>query len=182
MNLYEVVRDRFDYDEKTGWLTWKNGYRKNWNGTRAGGLNDRGYRKIKIDGKSYYEHRIIWLWFYGYLPENEIDHRNRIKDCNWISNLREARRSCNMRNAGLSKNNTTGIVGVSELKNGKFLVRITNNKGKRICLGTFDIFLEAVKVRYLSEIKYNYENCNSTSTALKFIKGNDPEWLKKKGI
>ena len=176
--LYNIVRDRYDYDEKTGWLTWKNHpQHKFYNEKRVGGLyKSSNYRRIGINGKLYLEHRIIWLWKYGYLPENEIDHRNRIKDDNKISNLREITPSCNMKNIGLKSNNKTGIVGVSITKDGKFLAYITN-KMKKIHLGTFNILLEAVKARYLGEIKYKYENCNSTSTAYQYIKDNDPEWF-----
>ena len=177
MSLYNIIRDRYDYDEKTGWLIWKNCHYKNRNGMRAGSFQkSSGYRDITIDKKNYYEHRIIWLWFYGYLPENDIDHINRIRNCNWISNLREVSRSCNIKNIGLSYLNKTGIVGVPG-RNNKYEPNIRDNKGKKIYLGTFDTLLEATKARYIGEIKYNYKNCNSTSTALKFIKDNDPEWL-----
>ena len=172
--LYNIVKDRFDYDEKTGWLTWKNCK----NGKRAGGLDKTyGYRHIKINKKVYKEHRIIWLWKYGYLPENQIDHINRIKDCNEISNLREVSRSCNNKNIGLRCNNKTRITGVFELKDGKYKVYIKDKNYKSIDLGYFNILLDAAKARYLGEVKYSYENCNSTSTALKYIKDNDPGWL-----
>ena len=172
MNLYNIVRDRYDYDEKTGWLTWKK------NKMRAGYLHkSSGYRAIKVKGKGYSEHRIIWLWFYGYDPENEIDHKNRIKHCNWISNLREATRSCNNKNKGIYCNNKTGITGILKLKNGKYQAFIKNRNYKGIFLGSFNTLLDGAKVRYKAEVEYNYENCNSTSTALKYIKDNEPEWF-----
>ena len=175
---YEIVRDRFNYNEETGWLTWKNNYFKSKNGTRAGSLSkSTGYRVIKINNKLYQEHRIIWLWCKGFDTENQIDHINRIRNDNRISNIREATPSCNMKNIGLKSNNKTGITGVFETKDGKFLTRIQDSEENRIYLGIFDTLLEAVKARYLSEVEYNYENCNLTSTALKFIKDNDPEWL-----
>ena len=175
--LYNIVKNRFNYDEKTGWLIWKNCHYKNKNGTRAGGLiKSTGYRTITIDKNNYYEHRIIWLWCNEYDTENQIDHINRIKDDNRICNLREATPSCNMKNIGLKCNNTTGIIGVYQLKNGNFSIEINNNN-KKINLGTYNTLLEAAKARYKAEVEYNYENCNSTSTALKYIKDNDPEWL-----
>ena len=177
MNVsYETVRDKYNYDDKTGWLTWKNHRYKSMNETRSGCLcKTSGYRVMRINNKTYKEHRIIWLWKYGYLPENEIDHINRIKDCNWISNLREAKHSCNIKNIGLKSNNKTGIVGIIRLKNGKYEAYITNEK--TINLGHFDTLLDGAKARYKGEVKYNYENCNSTSTAYQYIKDNDPEWL-----
>ena len=177
MDLYEIIRDRFNYNDETGWLTWKNCYFKSMDGKRAGSLRKDGYREISINNKTYKEHRIIWLWFYGYLPENQIDHRNRRKDCNWISNLREATPSCNNKNKGIQCNNKTGIIGVSETKDGRFRVYIKDNNYKSIDLGTFNTLLDGAKARYLGEVEYNYENCNSTSTAYQYIKDNDPEWL-----
>ena len=177
MSLYDIVRDRYNYDEKTSWLTWKNSKRKKWNGKRAGCLRKDGYRIIRIDRENYLEHRIIWLWCKGFDTENEIDHINRKRDDNRISNLREATPSCNQKNKGISCNNKTGVNGVSRLKNGKFRVYIYDNKGEQIPLGNFNTLLDGSKARYLGEVEYNYENCNSTSTALKYIKDNEPEWL-----
>ena len=179
-DLYNIVRNKFDYDEKTGLLIWKNSYFKSMNGTRAGSLKKSdGYRRISINGKDYREHRIIWLWKYGYLPENDIDHINRIRNDNRISNIREITPSCNAKNAKISSRNKTGITGVPEW-NGKYKPFIINNKGKEIYLGTFNTLLNGSKTRYLAEVKYNYENCNSTSTAYQYVKDNDPEWLKDK--
>ena len=181
MSLYNIVKDKYSYDEKTGWLIWKNCHYKKKNGKRAGNLDkSTGYRRIKINKKIYQEHRIIWLWYEGYLPEKgiEIDHINRIKNDNRISNLRLVRRSCNAKNTDIYCNNTTGIIGVPESRNDKYEPNIRNNKGKLISLGSFNTLLEAVKARYKAEVKYNYENCNSVSTALQHIKDNDPEWLK----
>jgi hypothetical protein len=52
--------------------------------------NSLGYVQIKISGKLYHAHRLAWLYVYGYMPEKEIDHINRIRDDNRIANLREA--------------------------------------------------------------------------------------------
>ena len=179
--LYNIVRDRYNYNSETGWLTWKNCKYQKKNGMRAGSLiKSTGYRTLNINNKTYKEHRIIWLWYNGYLPETgiEIDHWNRIKDDNKISNLREKTHSCNQKNKGIGCDNKTGIVGVPEPRNGKYEPNIRNNKGKRIYLNCFDTLIEAVKARYKAEVKYNYENCNSTSTTYQYIKDNDPEWLK----
>ena len=174
---YSIVRDKFNYNDEIGWLIWKNCKQKKLNGMRAGSLNkSSGYRTIRINNKNYGEHRIIWLWCKGYLSENQIDHINRIKDDNRICNLREATPSCNNKNKGLQCNNKTGIIGI-RFRNGKYETYIQNNKGKTIDSGTFNTLLDGAKARYLGEVKYNYENCNSTSTAYQYIKDNDTEWL-----
>jgi len=54
----------------------------------------RGYRKIKIyddegQRKSFSIHRLMWIAFYGKIPEGfEVDHINRKRDDNRLDNLR----------------------------------------------------------------------------------------------
>ena len=58
------------------------------NGERAGCINDRGYRLVYADGKSYLEHRLIWEHFNGKIPVGyELHHKNSVKDSNALSNL-----------------------------------------------------------------------------------------------
>ena len=57
-------------------------------------------------------------------------------------------------NRAIQTNNTSGHKGVSLVKrNNKWLARIGFN-GKRIVLGTFDSYEEAVEARKMAEIKY----------------------------
>jgi hypothetical protein len=73
-------------------------YRKD--GTRAGTLRSDGYRVITImkpKKQVMLEHRAVWLMTHGYVPK-ELDHIDRNKSNNSITNLREATRSENNRN------------------------------------------------------------------------------------
>ena len=149
MVTYEEVRRLFDYDPKTGNLTWKNPLRKTTlKGCRAGCLTSNGYRTIGIYPKIYREHRIIFLWYYGYTPENDIDHINGIRDDNRISNLREYSDVCNRYNARINKNNTTGVRGVVKgtKRGGAYRVMMA---GKYI--GTFWTLYDAACARYDAE-------------------------------
>lgn len=56
-------------------------------GDVAGSVNNRGYGQIIIDGKTYSQHRIVWVWFYGKEPENTIEHSDNNKMNNNIWNL-----------------------------------------------------------------------------------------------
>ena len=85
-------------------------------GYRAGCLHKHtGYRQIKIQGRPYLEHNIIWFLETGEwpLPDMDIDHIDRNKLNNDISNLREISHSDNNKNHGGHSHNTSGITGVS---------------------------------------------------------------------
>lgn len=104
MITQEYLRERFDYNPETGIMTFKKDYRRNKAGTQAGYLTDRGYLRVKLKGKHYRLHRIIWMWVHGTFPVNEIDHINRNRMDNRLSNLRDVTRKVNANNTCRSKN------------------------------------------------------------------------------
>lgn len=170
---YERLRDVLDYDANTGLFTWKKTVSNVRVGSVAGCMNNgNGYISIGIDKKIYYAHRLAWLYIYGYLPEHGIDHIDRNKKNNKINNLREANQSCNMRNTGNQKNNTSGVKGVnlSSSKN-KWRSRVKINK-KEICIGIFENFNDAVKARWEAEKKYGFPDCCTGSSAYIYLKEN----------
>jgi hypothetical protein len=133
---YDPTKDEFT------WLVTTN--RRIKIGDRAGSINKTtGYRQIRINGKLYQEHRLVWLWHHGYLPTEQIDHKNGDGSDNRISNLREATNAENSQNKGKRKNNTSGFTGVTLHKpTGKWKAYITKD-GKRYHLGLFDAREEA---------------------------------------
>lgn len=107
-------------------------------GDIAGRLYPKGYRQICINGKSYAEHRLAFLYMNGEFPKNQVDHINGVKDDNRWGNLREATSSENLYNVGKYSKNTSGFKGVDFVKGlNKWQARITVN-GNRIHLGYFD--------------------------------------------
>lgn len=168
-----LVRDLFDYDPETGSLTWRNVRSKRVNiGDNAGTINDQGYRTVSVNHASCRVSRIIWLFVYGYLPENVIDHINRDRLDNRISNLREASRICNSRNSGNRKNNTSGVKGVHWYKRcGTWHAQIMINR-KSHSLGQYKDFDEAVCARLAGEQCIGWAGCESNSPAFKYVKNN----------
>lgn len=139
-------------------------------GRVAGTKTKRGYIRINVDGVLYYSHRLVFLYVYGYLPENDVDHINRNKSDNRIENLREVSRQCNSINANISKSNTSGITGVYLNKKKKnWCAQICINR-KVINLGCFNKKHNAALARWEAEKKYNFPNCNTTSTAYLYLK------------
>lgn len=136
----DEVKELFDY--RDGALYWKiyGGQKKV--GDRAGTLNSRGYRQIQVRGKSWREHRLVFLYFKGYLPDI-VDHINGVFDDNRIENLREATHSENSRNRRVKHFNRTGVKNVSQRKrDGSYWVGI-HKDGKCIYIGSFWDFEEA---------------------------------------
>ena len=123
----EILKNNLIYDLNSGKFYWKqeNYYNKIKAFTEAGTISSTGYRLITINCKIYYAHRLAWLYVYGYLPENNIDHINRNPDDNRIENLREVSRQCNLRNSKVSSANKTGVKGICyDPKNHKWKAQI----------------------------------------------------------
>lgn len=98
----------------------------------------------------------------------DIDHIHgkQSRYDNRKSNLRIATKSQNNMNKGLRSHNTSGVTGVCwVVRDSKWNARITINK-KRINLGYFDCFDDAVKARKEAEEKYfgKYSYDNSMSS------------------
>jgi hypothetical protein len=115
----ERCQELLSYCAETGKLTWAcdrvsgQGRVNVHAGDIAGSIGRAGYRIVRIDGKNYRAHRVIWLMAHGDWPEYEIDHINGNRDDNRISNLRHATRLQNAKNVGLSRRNKWGSKGVS---------------------------------------------------------------------
>jgi hypothetical protein len=155
----EYVRSIISYDPGTGQFTWLPRYPSElaWNyafaGKRAGSLDGRGYRKIKLLGISIKEHRLAWFYQNGVWPDGQIDHINRDKADNRLSNLRVVTNSENMRNMPLKRLNPQTLGVNYHRRDNRFRAVITVNK-VIIHLGGFKTFEEAREARVAAEIKY----------------------------
>jgi len=103
------------YDHVSGDFTWKVDRGQNrTKGRRAGCRGNHGYWQINLWGRLVLGHRLAWSMHYWEDPGDlQIDHINRVRTDNRISNLRLVDRSDNQRNCNLQKNNTSGHRGVS---------------------------------------------------------------------
>jgi len=85
------------YDPSTGLFHWRVWRSQRPPGLLAGHL-DKGYIRIKIDGKSYRAHRLAWLYMTGEMPKSGMDHKNLDGTDNRWDNLRLASASQNNAN------------------------------------------------------------------------------------
>ena len=151
MITQQELKRLLHYDPKTGVFTWK--LKKGSRGVAgkiAGYIKATGYVSIKIDGRAYLAHRLAWLYVYGYLPR-EVDHISRIESQNMICNLREATHAENSRNSRISRNNTSGYVGVIKSGN-RYMAKIKHNY-ESIHIGVYDTLEEAVEARKLKSLE-----------------------------
>jgi len=166
---YNDLKKCLRYNKETGVFTWNvDRSNKTKEGDIAGTLNN-GYVFIGIKGVVHRAHRLAWLYEYGYLPENQIDHIDRNRSNNKITNLREVSNQCNTINAPVPVNNKTGIKGVHyDAKRDKYRSQI-KVFGKYIFLGRYKSLLNAAKSRFEAEVKYGFVKCVSDSSAYEFI-------------
>lgn len=152
------------YNPNTGHLTWINKIAKNTIlNTRAGCLEKTGYRSIKLFGKKYLEHRLIWFYVHGEFPKQQLDHINQIRDDNRIINLREVSISENARNRS-QQNSRLKERGIWYCKRRKRYIAEIRLMGKKIYQKSFTDIDEAIKQRQAKEIElglFNYTHLNN---------------------
>lgn len=109
----------------------------------AGTFKD-GYLRISLFGKSFYAHRLAWLFVHGRWPKDQLDHINGDRSDNRISNLRECTDAENRQNWTRPKsNNPHGLIGVNwHAGANKFSAQIQINR-KQKHLGLFETAEEA---------------------------------------
>lgn len=163
------ARECFSYDPELGILTWLHRpiehfnnesrhkvFIKRFAGKLAGWVSSDGYSNVRINGKAYRYHRIVWLVHFGKWPDNYIDHINGDISDNRISNLRDVDKYENAHNMRRPSNNSTGMIGVSlAQKGGGYRAQIMA-KGQRIYLGRHASLEEAAEARKAAESRYDF--------------------------
>lgn len=128
--------------------------------TIAGCPNKAGYLRIRINGKLYMNHRLIWFMHHGTWP-TALDHINGNKQDNRIENLRPCTQSENMQNCKNKKNNKTGVKGVTwNTGKNKYRARLTVAR-KEIFIGYFLTISEAeAAIQLAREIHHKEFACH----------------------
>ena len=167
----ERLKEWVAYNPKTGKFYNKIKRNRAPLGIEVGAVDrHRGCIKINVNYERHYAHRLAWLYEYGYLPENQIDHIDRDPSNNRISNLREVSQVCNTRNCGNPATNKSGVKGIHRnKKSGKWCAQIMVTQ-YNVYLGRFDDFDEAVCHRLAAEQCLNWEGCDSSSPAYQHVR------------
>ena len=86
-----------NYEPLSGNFYWKESRGRIKTGDLAGWYC-KGYLCITINKVRYRSARLVWLYVHGQWPEHEMDHINRVRDDNRLSNLRDVTHAVNMEN------------------------------------------------------------------------------------
>lgn len=135
----DEARTCFEY--RDGFMYWKQRGKGRQLGRPIG--NQRtGYGRIRVNGRTYPTHSLIWLYHFGSLPEL-LDHVNLDKYDNRVENLRVATTQQNGANRPLNRNNTSGFRGVSFYGPRQKYRAMLGLNGSAVLLGYFNTAKEA---------------------------------------
>jgi len=146
----EYLKRKYIYDCDSGTFADKE------TGELRGGIDKDGYCRVKLEGQDYKVHRLAWLYVYGEWPIDIVDHIDHNRSNNAISNLRVVTAKENAQNRKLQSRNNTGDTGVHWGTQAKKWIAAIGVDGKKIHLGYFIEYSEAVNARKLAEIAYGF--------------------------
>jgi|TARA_R110000782_G_C14477476_1_gene375536 hypothetical protein len=155
--MQQLIEDSLTYDPDTGLFKWLDtegcfNHRKSLVWFRGYTLF-KGYLGIKINGKQYLAHRIAWYLMKGEMPTNLIDHIDRNKVNNKLTNLRSVTNRENILNSFRSDN----AKNVSKTPGGRWQSHVSYN-GKREYFGTFDTEDEAIEKSKHAKLNNRYRD------------------------
>lgn len=171
----ELLRDLLDYDPDTGRLTWrtrsaamlvKHGLSvpynlTGWNSRHAGAQaftadNGKGYRVSTVLKRMYRANRVAWAIHYGSWPTGMVASVNGDRADTRIANLMIVDAVECGRRSRRAKRNRSGQTGVYRSRSGQgWFARITVRR-KKISLGEFSKFEDAVQARKDAEKLYGF--------------------------
>jgi hypothetical protein len=132
----DQLREKLDYDQRTGEFRWKVATNRVPLGSRAGGVGGNGYWMIGVFASRYYAHHLAWYHVHGEWP-TQIDHKDGDPLNNAITNLRTANQHENMANTRVRSDNALGIKGVCRSRRtGSYIVQVVRH-GRHHYIGAF---------------------------------------------
>ena len=157
LEVYKHACKTLQYNPSTGVVTRKFSNRSVKKGNIVGFSNSKGYLRTKVTfmSTSYTIslHKFAFFCNKGYVP-SVVDHGNRIPWDNREVNLRECTHMQNSHNRKVSRKSASGVTGVTKRKGRKYWSAVITYNYKKINLGSFEKFEDAVIARKEAEDKY----------------------------
>jgi hypothetical protein len=148
------LRRVLHYNPTTGVFVWRVAIGGKAKAGKVAGGNHSTYWGIQIGKRTYLAHRLAWLYMTGDWPDEDIDHRNRIRTDNRWENIREATPKQNAENLTVRPTLVSGCCGVNlDARTGLWKARITH-EGLTRHLGYHQNLHDAVRARKTAEQKY----------------------------
>ncbi len=156
----QQLKELLHYCPETGIFTRLQSMGRHKAGAVAGSKPGRTckYVAIHLAGRRYVAQRLAWLYMYGEWPSGDLDHINRIKTDNRISNLRQVTRAQNMQNVLRHKHNTSGHKGINWIERLKKWRVYLFVQYKQIHVGVFSNFDDAVAAYRAAAAQYHTHN------------------------
>lgn len=162
IDVYES-RAIFNYNALTGILTNKFTRGPAKRDEEAGTIEESGvknsiklYRRVLMNGKFAYVHRVIWVMMTGEQPD-EVDHIDGNGLNNKWDNLRNITHKQNGKNQKIHTTNTSGTSGVTFRRDtGRWRARLIVD-GIMIDSGSFKNKEDAIRARKQLEKEHGYE-------------------------
>ena len=174
----ETLHKLLSCDCATGILTWRTRTKEHfgkmtekqgaaWNRRYAGkraftSKQTCGYYQGIILGKHYFAHCVIFAMGNGEWAEDEVDHKNHIRDDNRFDNLRAATDDQQNQNRALFSNNKSGHVGVSWYKRTEQWRACIMVDKKQVTLGYYDKKQDAIDARQTASVEAGYHANHGT--------------------
>ena len=116
-------------------------------GSIAGSPLSSGYRHVRINGKRYYVHRLVWKMVHHTDPTETVDHIDRNPANNAPENLRVATQSEQLANSSIHRGSGKGYYWNKALSKWQSHVRVG---GRLIHLGHYKTEDFAAAARFLA--------------------------------
>jgi HNH endonuclease len=135
------VRDLLHYKPDTGEFRWcprpDNPALTARIAGKLAGHEEKGYWRIRFDGRNHAAHRLAWLYVHGGLPKGDVDHRDGNGLNNRIDNLRACKTKAQNRANQRMPQWQDHPVGCCWIESRKKWQVYIGARGKRIFIGPF---------------------------------------------